>query len=77
MERLKGLDHLNEDLPNRILVDLTVALLVLHDFLVQVTVVQEVHHDTETRSGVLEKGLFVTDDTAMSSGTKKDQKSES
>ena len=57
--------HLYEDLPNDFLADLAAALLVLDDFLVEVTIVQEVHHDAEARGRVFEKCFFVTDNAPM------------
>ena len=45
VERIECLDHLNEDFPDLGLVHLAVRLLILDNFLIEIAIVEELHHD--------------------------------
>lgn len=65
VECFQCLDHLEYDFPNVTLINLAVAFLILDDFLVEITIVEIVHHDAEARSGIFKKCFFVTDDAPV------------
>ena len=65
VERIECLDHLNEDFPDERLVHLAVRLLILDNFLIEIAIVEELHHDAQAGSLILKKGLFVTDNALV------------
>ena len=65
MECIECLDHLNEDFPDEWLVHLAVRLLILDNFLIEIAIVEELHHDAQAGSLILKKGLFVTDNALV------------
>ena len=71
MQGSQSLDHLNEYFPDGRLSYHAIGLLVLYNLLIQVSIVQVVHHDAQARSRVFKKGFFVTDDTCMAKNGKK------
>ena len=68
MECIECLDHLNEDFPDERLVHLAVRLLILDNFLIEIAIVEELHHDAQAGSLILKKGLFVTDNALVTKG---------
>ena len=71
VECSQGFAHFDENFPDCRLADHPIGLLILDDFLVQIAVVEIVHHDAQARARILEKGLFVTDNARMAKGQKK------
>lgn len=47
MQTLESHNNLNNDLPDILLLELGVGLLVRHYFLVEIAVIGELHHDAE------------------------------
>ena len=65
MQSLECLDNLYKDEPDTLLVDVLLLFLMLDNLLVEISIVEKVHHQTETGRSVLKKGLFVTDYAIM------------
>ena len=65
MKFFQSFDHFHENCPNFLLFDHLRHLLVFKDLLIEVSIVQEIHHETEAGSLILEKRLLVTDNTRV------------
>lgn len=65
MQGSKCLDHLEKDPPDDSFFHFAARLLVLDNLLVEVSIVEKVHHDAQTGSWILKKCFFVTDDAAV------------
>ena len=65
MENFKSSDHLNESLPDEVLVHESSMFLMVEDLLVQVSVIRKLHYQAKTLTGVFEEGFFVPDNVWM------------
>ena len=74
VECLESLDYLDEDEPDALLVNVLLVFLMFDYLLVEVSIVEEVHHKAETGRGILKKGLFVTDYAIMTIKMRKEIK---
>jgi hypothetical protein len=53
--------NLDEHVPNLLLLDVGLSLLVVDDLLVQIAIVCELHHEAECATALVYKCLFITD----------------
>ena len=53
--------NLDEHVPNLLLLDVGLSLLVVDDLLVQIAIICELHHEAECATALVYKCLFITD----------------
>jgi hypothetical protein len=59
MEGSKPSYDLDKDIPDLLLFNVSLALLIVANFLEDVSVISILHHKTQTRSGLVNKGITV------------------
>ncbi len=66
MQGLHSRSNLNEYRPNGLLIKESIVLLMMHDLLVEITIINVFHDDTQGRGGVFEERVLVSDDVRVS-----------
>ena len=65
MESLQAADDLNENVPDFLLLDVGLALLVVADFLEDITIVSILHDEAQAGCGFVDKSISVSNDIGM------------